>query len=258
MKLVVHPDYQHLTRFVSELPQTFEKEGVSIYKVRNELKVFDLDGLKVNVKAYRVPSLFNRFIYTYIRPTKASRAYENALRLIEGGFDTPAPIAYLECFSGGLIHKTYFVSLQCPYPRIFKEFADASDVGDRKAVVEALGRYVGRLHEAGILHKDLSIGNILFEEDEKGVHFSLVDLNRMAFRAIDMRDGCSNFQRLRGNEAFFKLLASSYAAARGFSEKECLAIIQRKQQHSVRYFSRKSTVKRKRRAFRQFWTGRKQ
>ena len=97
MKLVVHPDYQHLTRFVSELPQTFEKEGVSIYKVRNELKVFDLDGLKVNVKAYRVPSLFNRFIYTYIRPTKASRAYEHALRLIEGGFDTPAQIGRASC-----------------------------------------------------------------------------------------------------------------------------------------------------------------
>ena len=86
--------------------------------------------------------LFNRVAYSWFRKSKASRAYENAVRISQLGFDTPAPIAYLETYTNGLLHDTYFVSLQCPYMRQIKEFAEDSPIGDRTSIVEALGRYV--------------------------------------------------------------------------------------------------------------------
>lgn len=243
MKLIVHPDFASLQLFVENLPERFEKEGTTLYKVRNEIKVFLVDNQWVNVKRYGVPHLFNRVAYSWFRKSKASRAYENAVRISQLGFDTPAPIAYLETYTNGLLHDTYFVSLQCPYMRQIKEFAEDSPIGDRTSIVEALGRYVAKLHQAGVYHKDLSNGNILFEADSAGTRFSLIDLNRMDFGTIGMRKGCRNFNRLRAGDAFFRLIARSYSSSRGFDEDTCLRLINRSLQKSMRYFSRKSTFK---------------
>lgn len=243
MKLFVHPDYLSLRTFVENLPVTFEMEGKTIYKVRNEIKVFEVGNMQLNVKRYGVPPLFNRVAYTWLRKSKAVRAFENAVRIIELGFETPAPVAFLESYTNGLLHYSYFVSLQCPYTRLFKEFADGSPIGDRTLVVEDLGRYVARLHQVGVYHKDLSIGNILFETDQTGSHFSLVDLNRMEFCTIGFKKGCQNFNRLRGEELFFTIIARSYAQSRGFDEQACLKLIVESQEKSVRYFRRKAKFK---------------
>ena len=247
MKLFIHPDYLYLRTFVENLPVTFEMEGETIYKVRNEIKVFKVGDVWINVKRYGVPPLFNRIAYTWLRKSKAIRAFENAVRISELGFHTPAPVAYLESYSNGLLHHSYFVSLQCPYARQFKEFADGSPIGDRSSIVENLGTYVARLHQAGVYHKDLSIGNILFETDQAGTHFSLVDLNRMSFCTIGLKKGCQNFNRLRGDEAFFRLIAHMYSRSRGYDENTCLRLILKGQQQSVRHFRRKSAFKQWRR-----------
>jgi len=247
MKLYVHPNYSSLRSFVENLPVTFENEGTTIYKVRNEIKVFKVGDQSLNVKRYGVPHLFNRIVYTWLRKSKTKRAFENAVRITELGFDTPAPVAFIECYRHGLLYHSYFISSQCPYTRQFKEFADDSPIGERLSVVEELGQYVARLHQAGVYHKDLSNGNILFETDQAGTHFSLVDLNRMDFCTIGLKKGCQNFNRLRGDDAFFKRLAASYSRARGYEEDVCLTLIRESQQKSVRHFRRKSAFKRWRR-----------
>ena len=84
------------------------------------------------------------------------------------------------------------------------EFSDNSDISGREDILQALGVYVAELHQAGILHLDLSIGNILFEKDETGIHFCLIDINRMKFQSVDQVMGCKNFERLRGNADFFR------------------------------------------------------
>lgn len=244
MKLFIHPDYSSLRTFVEQLPVRFEAEGESIYKVRNEIKVFNVGDLQVNVKRFGIPHLFNRVAYTWFRKSKAVRAYENAARIIELGFDTPDPVAYIETYSGGFIHYAYFISLQCPYKRRFVEFAKGNPIGDRASVVGDLGVYVARLHQAGVLHKDLSVGNILFEMDATGTHFSLVDLNRMKFCTIGMKKGCKNFNRLRGNEDFFRLLARSYSRTRGFDEDTCFRIIRNSELKNEAYFKCKFAFKR--------------
>lgn len=96
MKLILHPQFEHLRQFVEELPQRFSKEGEVLQDRRNTIKVFHVNGLDINVKRFRVPFFFNRIIYTFFRASKASKAYLNALEVLRRGFETPHSIAYIE------------------------------------------------------------------------------------------------------------------------------------------------------------------
>jgi hypothetical protein len=245
MNMRIHPDYLRLEHFIKRLPLDFEKEGQTIYKGRNELKVFTQDGLILNVKRYRKPIWVNRVAYTFFRKSKARRAYENALTLLSKGFETPIPIAYLELPQSGLLKDAFFVSIQCPYKRLFREFADGSDIAGREDIIRSFGVLIARLHEAGILHLDLSVGNVLFDEEADGFHFSLVDLNRMKFRKIGLMEGCRNFERLRGSEDFFRLLTKTYARERGFDAETCLALVMDFEQKSELRFRRKREMRRR-------------
>ncbi len=243
MKYLLHADFQNLSSFIKRLPDVFDAEGTTIYKSRNELKTFEVDGVLLNVKRYRKPHFINQFVYAHLRKSKARRAYENALYLISKGFETPAPVAYLERVEHGLLIDAFFVSVQCPYKRLFREFTEESPIDGREEIVALFGRLVARLHQSGILHLDLSVGNILFEEHAKGCSFSFVDLNRMKFQKIGMKTGCKNFERLRGDEAFFRILTQEYAAARGYDAAQCYALALQAKVKNVRHFKRKSTLK---------------
>ena len=57
MKEVINPAYGRFEDFVRRVPRIFSEEGKTIYKARNEIKVFEVDGVELNVKRYRVPPL---------------------------------------------------------------------------------------------------------------------------------------------------------------------------------------------------------
>lgn len=221
MRCVVNPAYRQFEDFIQQIAQIFEDEGRTIYKARNEIKVFKVNGLVLNVKRYRVPLIFNRIIYSFFRWPKARRAYEYALRLLDKGFDTPVPIAYQLIYTGGLLGYSYFISLQLP-----SSYNTMYEVGKHPArenadLFQAFGVYVGRLHEAGVYHADLSPGNILYYCKGKDIHFSLVDINRMRFVSVPLRKGCANFARLWGREEAFRIMAKAYAETRHFDVTEC-------------------------------------
>lgn len=246
MKMQIRSEFQLLEAFLSKLPSTFEKNGETIYKSRNELKIFEQDGYLLNVKRYRKPILANRIAYTFFRKSKARRAFENAQILLSKGFETPMPVAFIELSEHGLLNESYFVSLHCPYKRLFREFADGSSIQGREEVIREFGVLLAQLHEAGILHLDLSVGNVLFEKMSDGYHFSLVDLNRMKFQKILQKQGCQNFERLRGNDDFFRLLAETYAKERGFDEADCIQLVLKAKNKSILHFHRKSEFKKRR------------
>jgi len=224
MKIIINPAYERFSTFVNTISERFDKEGKSIYKSRNEIKVFDVAGTLLNVKQYKVPAFANRVIYSFFRPAKAFRAYDYALKLLAKGFDTPEPVAYILSYKGGLIHRTYFISFQSSYPRNMYEFGEGVLVG-REHIIQSLGRYTARLHEANIYHHDYSPGNILFNEADNDVSFCLIDINRMSFGAVSIKKGCANFARLWGNEEMFHLLAYEYAKERNADIDECKAWI---------------------------------
>jgi len=218
--IVIHPDYTCYADFIDRLPDIFHTEGETIYKSRNEIKVFDVNGIKINVKQYKVPIFINRIIYTFFRATKAYRAYNYAFKLLSKGIETPLPIAYMIFKKTGLIHQCYFISLQSPYERNMYEFGKGSLKG-RETIIQRLAQYTAQLHESGIYHKDFSPGNILFQQTDNEVNFLLVDINRMQFGPVSIEKGCANFARLWGGDEMFNLLAREYAVARNADTGDC-------------------------------------
>ncbi|MDR0940186.1 MAG: lipopolysaccharide kinase InaA family protein [Mediterranea sp.] len=238
----IAPAYESMRPFIERVPASFEEEGEVIYVGRNLIKKTEVDGTAINIKRYHVPSALNRVVYSFFRTPKGRRAFEYPRILLDKGFETPEPIAYIEERRGGLIAYSYFVSLQLPYRRDFYEFAEAS--AERYAEVAiAFARYTARLHEAGILHRDYSPGNILFDRPDDGAyHFALVDTNRMAFGPVSLERGCANFARLWGPIAFFELIAREYARARKADEARCVERVLAYRKKFWTRFSRKHYV----------------
>ena len=220
MKMIVNPEYKQYTAMIESIPKLFDTSGRTIYKNRNEIKVFDMSGIAINVKRYKAPFFINRIIYTFFRKTKAQRAYSYALRLLAKGFDTPSPIAYILYKKKGLICHSYFISMQSSCQRDMYEFGKGLLSG-RESIISSLARYTSMLHDSGVYHNDYSPGNILFQQTGEDVKFTLVDINRMRFHPVSIQKGCANFARLWGGDDMFRLLAREYAVARHSDIADC-------------------------------------
>ena len=188
---MINPKYEYLREYVERIPKDFETIGTVIHSGRNLIKMITVDGLDINVKRYTIPPLINRIAYAFFRPSKGKRAFVYPEKLLEKGFETPCPIAYIEETKMGLIGHSYFMSIQSPYRYNFCQFGNA-DIKSCEDVVTAFAEFTARLHEAGILHLDYSPGNILYDKIGEEYHFSLVDINRMHFGEVDIKKGCAN------------------------------------------------------------------
>lgn len=224
--IVIAQEYEKYRDFVEGLDQFFHKEGTTIYKARNEIKTFTLDdGIILNVKRFKQPNLINRFIYATFRKPKAVRAYENAIRMRALNINTPIPIGYMTHRVGLCVRHSYLVTFQSPLSRTMYEFGD-SDLDGRDEAVRAFAHFAADLHKKGVYHKDFSPGNILFDEVKPGQYsFCLVDINRVKFVPVSLEEGCRNFCRLWGREAFFDILSKEYAKAMGADPKEVRDLI---------------------------------
>ena len=224
--IVIHPKYEHLRTWIEHLPETFALQGEVIYDARNQIRLITApDGTETCVKRFHAPRGLNSWVYMHWRTPKAVRAYENAVRLQAAGIGTPEPIAYILITEKGLLRESYLVSMRSNLSRNFYEFRHHPLEGS-EYIVRAFARFTAQMHMQGILHRDYSPGNILFDADKQGnVHFEIVDINRMVFdKPVGLDTACRNFCRLWGKEDFFILLAKEYAKARGFDEEQCIRL----------------------------------
>jgi len=220
------PKYEYLNQWIENIPNVFEKEGKTIYQGRNKIKVFYTpDGLCVNVKRYHIPSGPNKLIYSWnIRKSKGQRAFEYPEIIGKKGISTPGPIALIEERKAfNLLGYSYFISIQCNYGHTLYEMGNAQP-GDYEEMAVALGHYAANMHNKNILHKDFTPGNILWKKDAEGYHFTIVDINRMYFGNVDLKQGVINLIRLWGPKKFIELLITEYASARQFDIDTALAI----------------------------------
>jgi serine/threonine protein kinase len=220
MKIIINPEYQQYRNFIESIPERFGKEGEVIHKERNEIRVFEENGEKLNVKRYRKPNLLNRIVYRFFRQPKAQRAYNNALKIKEKEINTPAPIAYIIRYRGGLMCESYFVSKQVAYRRNMYEFGKGGIAG-REHILRAFALFTAKLHQSDICHRDYSPGNILFDAENGEVQFCLVDINRMEFGEVSVEKGCKNFARLWGQQPMFEYVARIYAETRNADIQYC-------------------------------------
>ena len=215
-----------LKSFVSSLPERFNsKQGELLYCHRNELRAFTVGERRVVVKSFAIPNALNRIVYGFIRKSKAQRSYEYARLLLSKGIDSPEPVAWLSVRNGFLFTRSYYVSRQstCPYDYNTLLDGKVADLDEQNHYLQLVAHTVGRMHNCGMLHRDLSGGNILFGDGDR---VEIIDLNRIRFQKVDINEGCRNFsERLMARRSWRELMAREYAAERGFDADECLRLI---------------------------------
>lgn len=236
-RVVVAPNYAEMSDFIKVLPVIFDHQGIVIYKGRNELREFDVEGKKVIVKSFRRPHILNRIIYNFFRESKARRSFRYAGMLRQFKIGSPAPIGFCSVSSWLLFGKSYYVSLKSECPYTYRDLCQIP-FENQEEILRAIARTTAALHERGILHKDYSAGNILFLEKPEGVYVEIIDLNRMRFGTVSLEEGCKNFERLPGTDDMFAILADEYAKSRNFEVEKCLQLIGKAHKSSLSFSSK--------------------
>ncbi len=178
---------------------------------RNIIKSFNIEGLKLNVKSFKVPNAFNSFVYKYIRPSKAKRSFEYANRLINCGISTPFPIAYIENTSVLGLKTSYYISKHIDYDFEFRDLIHNPQFSERVKILQQFATFTFKLHENNINFLDHSPGNTLITKGANGYNFYLIDLNRMRFETMSFDKRMHNFRRLWLSKTMVKVIAETYA-----------------------------------------------
>lgn len=117
--------------------------------------------------------------------TKAARAYDIAVRLLDAGVGTPAPLAVFEQWDGFRLVRSHFISAYVPGLSDFRvelnrllsaQPAECAPIID---LLQTVADGVDAFHRAGIVHRDLGNQNIALQPDGNGgFRVLFLDLNR--------------------------------------------------------------------------------
>lgn len=120
---------------------------------------------------------------TAFLPSKAAKAWRGAAALVERKIGTAPPVAYWESRRRGTVNESYFLTERIEGGReirfLFRELE--GDALDR--LLSDVAVFLAGCHARGVVHKDLSDGNILVgTNDGGGPAFYLLDTNRVRLR----------------------------------------------------------------------------
>ena len=211
MQFKIAPGFESLEGWIKTLPDFFPDHGISIFKDRNEVKVFETSGFELNVKAFRLPNLVNRYAYVYLRGSKAARSFQNALQFLDAGASTPLPVAYVECLLKGKLQESFYVSLNYRNDFTLRDVLNNLVPGKENILKQWVHFTWSHLHRKGIYHLDYSPGNTLIKRVEEKYNFAVVDLNRMKFMPVGFKKGIQNFRQLDTDEETLRLIATEYS-----------------------------------------------
>jgi len=177
-KIVLSPTYAYLQQEIRKIPAGDYRILETYCDRRNMVRKIELAGGRIFVlKQYKRPTRLNQFAYTLFRKSKACRAYEYALRLQQLGFETAAPVAYLEISRHGLFHTGYFLSEFIAHPLL--NTLQEGDEESRK-ILEDFAAFIVEMHEKGVF---------FYKSGEK-YRFALIDINRIRFCRHLTRNDC--------------------------------------------------------------------
>jgi serine/threonine protein kinase len=200
--------------FAEEIERYFSQSSIVLQDDRNVIKEVEFNNKFFVVKSYKVPGIINSFIYTYLRNSKAWRAYEYGLKIAKF---TPKVIARIEHFQP-LLGKSYLIcekfdadfNMQAP---LFKQHPD------KDTILKNFAKFVFNLHENNIIHHDLSPGNILIKTSEQGYQFQIIDINRMVFKVLNNKDRVKNFSKLWADNDDLLTILTTYAKVANLDKK---------------------------------------
>ena len=249
MKIVFNDKYKNLKDEVGLLIESYDKSGEQLKDERNKLKIFNIDGLKLNIKSFKVPNFINQIVYNFFRKSKAERSFEYANRLLSLGIKTPSPIAYYENSTDLLFKESYYVSEQLEYDLTYRELTTDFNFPDYEKILRDFTRFTFQLHEKNVNFLDHSPGNTLIIKRNNHYDFYLVDLNRMKFGPMDFEARVKNFSRLTDHKSIIEIMSDEYSKCIGENSEVVYALMLK----YVRRFRRKFEGKKRLKEILIFW-----
>jgi len=166
-----------------------------------------LPGLDCHIKHNRLMNA-RAWLRELVRPAKALIEYQRARAIARRGVPTIVPVAVgaRNLWAGPGESFLITFSLQDTHPLLdvlMKQLPAAPEPERsrrRQRLAQALGAFLAQVHRAGILHRDLHLGNLLFRSGCGGApEFFLIDLHAAqlgpALAWPDIRDNLVIFNR---------------------------------------------------------------
>jgi len=152
---------------------------------------------------------------------KAFRAWQGAMVLTERKVDTPPPVACLEKRKALFLDESFFLTERISGVREIRFLFLELQPVELRELLDSLSRHLSLCHERGVLHRDLSDGNILVKKGKSGeFRFFLIDTNRIRIkRRISPLKRMKNLIRLGvppGNQCYFLEQYSGEDRVKGF------------------------------------------
>ena len=209
-RVVFRPEFDASKYNLLNILQWFPENKNSIHNDRNILKIVEFGENVTVIKSFKIPTLFSRLIYTFVRSSKAKRSFENSLVLKNKGFNVPEPLAFLEFFNKGLLKESFYISRKLVFDCTLHEVVR----GQKFLWEDILPLVVEQaycMHQSDIIHRDFSHGNVLVSNSGGRLYFSFVDLNRLYMGHVSFKMGLKSLVRLIDNDQTLEIIAKKYA-----------------------------------------------
>lgn len=223
MNFVLSEVYSQYKNDILNILKNFKDDGVVVgHGNRNVVKYFVVGGLKFNFKSFKQHNIINRHVYKYYRKSKSRRSYEYAQMLLDKGFHTPKPVAFIENHDLIGVTSSYYVSEQLEDIFTLNDALYNPALPDRERIIKDYTKLIFQLHENGIEFIDNAGGNFLIKKENETYQFYLVDLNRMNFyQEINISKRLQNFERLTNDAEIIRLISEEYAKLSGTTYDFC-------------------------------------
>lgn len=224
--LNVHPYFEHFSDALSKA--LFSDDGTLRKNNRNVPGIIETGGMRLVIKHYRKVGPAPRFLYRFLRDSKAKRSYDHALRLRKLGIATPQPVAWFEKQNATFLKESYYVALEQGSGYTLQEvFRNPGFAGNREEILRQFVRFTFQMHEKGVEFGDHTPGNTLIRESDDGNYaFSLADVSRIHFpKAMWIERRMQNFDRITLNAELLGIIANEYAKLSGEPEGMLLDLL---------------------------------
>ncbi|MCK5903134.1 MAG: hypothetical protein KAG28_08280 [Cocleimonas sp.] len=209
MNYQINPLFHHLTPLITDIETHFQQSDQVLHAERNEIRVIRFEAEDYVVKSFKIPNYINRFAYRYLRASKAKRSYQYSLNI--GKTICPEAIAYCEKHQYGFLSHSYFISRHFNYDFTIRPLLMDKAFANRQHLLEQFAEFTYQLHQQGILHRDYSPGNVLIKKQNNRYHFKIIDVNRMQFKTLTLKERLSNFSRLMVDDDTLTIILKRYA-----------------------------------------------
>lgn len=144
-----------------------------------------LDDLRQLTVKFNRPRGSKRLLYLF-KPSKGLRHWNTASRMLQKGISTPLPVAFYERHRISGVRDSYYICEFIPGAFSSRQVCNAFRQGqteyrglDKHQWFDLLTGFICKMHNAGILHRDLSVGNLMLtQENDHKINPYLIDIGR--------------------------------------------------------------------------------